>query len=986
MDPLQALLNIILNIKLGDPSATSDAIDQLNEYIKKLQDQARAEDEAARAAKLKAETYTQYGKVLQNVQNAINSALNGLAKLGAVFGAQSLAIGECVRSFQNFNTALVTSYQNTTRGAMSGAAYVATLKELRDNFGGTYAEATKAMQAYEQAYTKLSPSKMQADMEGVRKIVGNNLDAMSQFIGQIGQIGAAFPEFQQFMDTFTMEEIKERASDLLLFATNAALAGKLSKEQIKTLTALAEGGKVEEDPQLKAANETLKVQQEIRKVFEDIANQIGSKLLPIVQMIAGWTMEWKDSLAPIVLTFTTVSAVLGVIISALGVAAAAATAFGTAVAVSTGGVSLIIAGIVAGVLSIYAAFKAWLGGSNDVEEANKNNVTSLKEQNQLMELQLRNNPNLSKKEQAEIERNIVANNLEIAKIQGESTTVLEAELGYKNDILAKASQQQVLEQNVKNEIKGHVDFLLRINQEAKLYSDELAKQENLTSKITANAKSLRDLLANAGMSAKDAADITKDQLQALNANVAAQARQNQFLRESVAQGEKLYGSKNVTAEELEAARKLREERLKAAGENEAERQKAMKQFMEAVGFNNSFQEVQAMLIEGETKYRDLKRSEKDIVIETLKMTDAQLVTKEKEYAVTESIVRLTDSLGMGIGAQMKTRMQQITQLGEQIKILRDQQISFQQKVEEERRKQASLTGEDLQVSLEAERKYTNELLDINKKILDVEQRRADVSKTMREGWLDAIKAMASGQGVFAKIVIREDQNLGILAAKRQDQIKTLQLGGIGEGRTESAAFTIGGFREGAAGGYEKAILSQFGVSAMNTTQQNVKGILQVQEKMLEKVSTGAGSFGQGPNTAVINIGKDKSVTVISNATGVPSVSGAGASAPASAAAAAAAAANAPVIAQSIGAAAVLNDGTVPTRWIYDELTRIRNATEGTDQNISANIQNDLQTIRLLVERNDSAIGAPLAKQLSDIFKQIGQEVVNETIRQIRQNS
>lgn len=988
MDPLQAFLEVILNMKLDDPTATKTAMDMLSEYIKKLKEQTKAEDEATKALKEKAKKYDENAQVLDTYKRGIDKVIDGLAQLGAAFGAQAITIGASLTSFQEYNKALVANYQSTTRGAMSGREYKATLDELRDSFGGTYAEATKLLAAYEQAYINMDAKKMQADLDGIRKIVGDNQDAMAEFLNQIGQVGAAFPEFQQFMETFTMGEIKERAQDLMEFATNAALAGKLSREQIKFLTALAQGGAVEEDPQLKAANEVIKAQQQVRKTFEDIANYIGAKILPIVQSVAGFIVKWGDYIGPFVIALTVISVGLGTVIGLLGVAKAAVLAFGVATNIAFAGIPALIGGAIALLTALGFAIAAGISNAN--EQGNEAAISAIEKQNRLDQVELSKNKNLSEQEKLAIEDRILDRKIQAAKIRGEDTAELELERKYLQENLGIETQKQNEQKKNQALLGDYAKRLLEINQRTALLRDDLEKASKYSDAVTRNAKSLRDVMAGAGMGAKEARDITEEEVKALYAKVDAQKALLSYVNQTIARG-KAEGPKNVTAEQISAAKKLYNEQMLAAGEDEAQKQLAMKTLTETVGFANSQLEIMAQQKELQAGIRDELQKEADIKIQALKMSDVALQTKEKEYAVTEAMTRLTDSLGMGLGAQMKTRMDQLAQLGEQIQLVRDKQTEAIRLLEEERRKQASLSGQELIESKAMERKYQNELLDANRQLLDIDQKRADVAKTMREGWLGALTAMISGQGVFARIVISEDQNLGILAAKRQDQIKALGLGGESTGGgTASSRMTVGGYEAGKSGKFREDILSSYGVSESKTTQQNVQDILAVQEKMLQKVSTGAASFGQGPNTAAINLGDNKTVTVISNAgAGVPNLGAGGGVGNVAAPTPATIQSIAPVVAAATVAALnnsnAMGDGSVPSTWIYDELVRIRNATEESSKQISTNISADLQTLRVLYEKERSEIGTEIKGELSDMFKEIGGDIIRETIKKIRES-
>jgi hypothetical protein len=201
---------------------------------------------------------------------------------------------------------------------------------------------------------------------------------------------------------------------------------------------------------------------------------------------------------------------------------------------------------------------------------------------------------------------------------------------------------------------------------------------------------------------------------------------------------------------------------------------------------------------------------------------------------------------MGLKAQASARQQVVQMLAQQIGMEKDREARAQAQKAELIQQMESQVGDEREKTAALILERNNEILDSQQKQVQAVQKQADITKSLREGYISAIQSMTSGAGVFTRIVLKQDQGLGALAAMRKDGLNALTTGGIGVGRTSSARFGAGGYTEGQAGGYEQKVLGAIGVNAANSFQQNVSAMVNHAQKTSQGMSAAAASYGQGP--------------------------------------------------------------------------------------------------------------------------------------------
>jgi len=154
-------------------------------------------------------------------------------------------------------------------------------------------------------------------------------------------------------------------------------------------------------------------------------------------------------------------------------------------------------------------------------------------------------------------------------------------------------------------------------------------------------------------------------------------------------------------------------------------------------------------------------------------------------------VSLADNLAMGVGASAQMRFEQVDALQREIEIMREQQsmlIQREQQVAEELRARGA-SEEDVRAAIY---QAQTQRLEIEDKILQKQQQQASVTRVIRDGWVSAISAMMTGNGMFTKIVIDQNKRVGTMMSATENATTGLRTGFAGRGFTESQRYTPGG--------------------------------------------------------------------------------------------------------------------------------------------------------------------------------------------------
>ena len=192
-------------------------------------------------------------------------------------------------------------------------------------------------------------------------------------------------------------------------------------------------------------------------------------------------------------------------------------------------------------------------------------------------------------------------------------------------------------------------------------------------------------------------------------------------------------------------------------------------------------EKNKIIAETQGEINGLIKEQYEINSKNVQVFNGQLEAASAVSSLLKTQVDLYDSIGVGVGASVKMRMEAVGAVRNELDILR-QQISAQEEVVK------NATGDQ---KMQAE-KELNQMVD---KRMQKEKEALELTKQMREGWLSAINAKIVGSGRIMKIAATEDQNLSALMVKggvRSNKSGANQRAGEGPvGSRESQQFQIG---------------------------------------------------------------------------------------------------------------------------------------------------------------------------------------------------
>lgn len=200
------------------------------------------------------------------------------------------------------------------------------------------------------------------------------------------------------------------------------------------------------------------------------------------------------------------------------------------------------------------------------------------------------------------------------------------------------------------------------------------------------------------------------------------------------------------------------------------------------------------------------REEIDIALQAAKANQGALDLQTGKLSRMEAELELMQSIGMGLGASVQQRMQVIDQT-KQMQKLQEEQLANNLKAQSDA--QAELTAMMARGAtasdLEAQQAKINALKiqeqETQTGILNTQIRQAQMTKTLRDGYISAISAMTAGSGMITKITIDQNKSMG-MAVRQMGMLQSMSSGGVNDfaaaGRLNSSQFTVGGVRVGEA--------------------------------------------------------------------------------------------------------------------------------------------------------------------------------------------
>jgi hypothetical protein len=181
--------------------------------------------------------------------------------------------------------------------------------------------------------------------------------------------------------------------------------------------------------------------------------------------------------------------------------------------------------------------------------------------------------------------------------------------------------------------------------------------------------------------------------------------------------------------------------------------------------------------------------------------------QEVEVSQMEANISLADNLAMGVAASAQMRMAEVRAISDVINSKRAEQLVIEKLIAGAQQRQVDASNalssaenaKDEKAQLKAQRELNQAKADeyqqtLRYKEINVEntrlvQKQAELTRVLRDGWINAINAMNNGVGMFTKIKIDRETRLGTLMSRAPKPVVGIGTGFAGPGRRESVAYS-----------------------------------------------------------------------------------------------------------------------------------------------------------------------------------------------------
>jgi len=794
-------------------------------------------------------------KELGNINKVIGTFGSAMNNFTGFINASNVTLKAGLDISMKYRDSFVQTFAQMQKHGITVAQYSGQIEKLRKTYNLTYQDAMKLTSSLETSFNMTSPGNLKGYLEGIRNVVGSNIDGINEFRQSLEGVVKNNPVFQQKLQNKDFAGAESYAAAMLA-------SGQLDYDTYKKFLELKEGQNrsASEQKALDALQGPSNTIRGLQVGVESALKASGDTTLKIVDWTANWAggvEKVNKALTPIVEQFSYIQGVMGGLGGAVsgafnaldaladlkylgagklfgglgrgvkgagGLAArglglaggGAATGLGIGAAI-TGSAAV---GFGAG-LGLEHLGEKWIGGGRDL--AGK----SFDIDPRYAAMMDRENDPLKKAK------------MQLSLLEGKADKEkYEQATGWLGDGIFGSGY-------FKNEIKASDETKQAISQARAELASMVEEEKKAKEQLEISNEILDYVLGNT------------DKLTKSTMNVGLQLRRNDFFYQS--QQRYLESSNKLLSSQLILRGKAGNiagigAAVGANNENIAMQEKTIQERLSVLREKLSkatdrwvIQETQTDINSKEAELNSLFEQRIENANSITFANKAQEEQLQRAISLQEANIALQDSAGMGLKAQVGARKELVDQLNVEISLLKQQESNaLQQKAMAEQALSESKTQEEADRARRQMYEADKNILEIRQKQTATVQKQADVTKSMREGWISAINAMTTGAGVFTRIVIDQNSRLGNLAFSRPDKLKALRMGGTTGGRTDSAAWTPGGFKEGNAGAWEQDVLSNYGINPKSMVQDTVNAMMKYQEEKGSKMSPAAAAFGIGP--------------------------------------------------------------------------------------------------------------------------------------------
>ena len=880
-------------------------------------------------------------QMMSRVTSGVRTLTGAVSNVGSVFGATSLGISSSIQNLNKYNIEIRTSAAQFVKYGQGISQTKAQIESLSETFKLTRQQTIELMSTFESGFDFTALDSLPGMFEKISDSVGGSKEAMASMLQSLQGIAGKSTQFNQIlMSSFSglRNGSKESIKDIQAAGLALITSGKISVAEAKKLDEFVNGGKTfskEDQAQKQLLDDQMRFFRSMNKLFEDISIDLGGKIMPTVVSIGELLLSIKDTIVP----FVSKTVVIGTILSGiagsimaigraslalremgeifssmkggglrglLGLGGRAGTALAGVGTIGTAVLGSAAAGFSAGLgieyLGEKAIDKVFFGGrnrdfaGNSFDEADGytqaiSAETSPTKKLQMQIGQLERKADKEKYDQANgwlgqgvFGTGLFANKIEASQETQTKLNNLRSRLSVvkaEEEALDKVEQKKKeIEEQDKAILAPLVKYALelsRINEILDLQNSKLQARKGL---MSASIELFGMSASGGGKQAQDSISDTRNELYAQSSVLEVALKK--VKENNVKIRNQLGGLENADMDEFNA--------IMSMGINDPERARQEDLFARKTGI-----QIGSLTREIELT-KDLRTNEIErikIGLEAANIKGQSLEQSKLETSLLRANMGLANAYGFGLKATVQMQMQVVDSLSNQKNLMKGQLSDLKIQKEESLRKAKT---EDERNRIEFV--YKNLILQKQNEIVEATREQAELTKSLREGYISAIAAMTTGAGVFSRIIISQDKRLGNLVSSAPNKIRALRAGSELEGRRESGRFGAGYLTEGAAGDAEKQTLSQYGTitgsdlirsgaenimnfqdtfgnkmsGAMNSLSSNITGTSQVLEsfsKFMEGATSGLMTFGKALGLTSGN-NAEKPIQVLPNSTTINS--------------------------------------------------------------------------------------------------------------------
>jgi hypothetical protein len=267
------------------------------------------------------QSVTLLDKAFGAVSGSAKMATGVLSTLGTIAGAaDTIGFGAGLKTINDYNKALLSGSATWSKYGTGIGQFERSMKSMSNTTHLTQQETLSLLSSYQKGFNFPSLKGAESLFMNLRKAVGSNKDAMQEMMGVLSSITEKFPDLEQGITRLNSSD-KQRLS---LINQQNVMLGEVSLSQGKQFQDYLNGNSQMSEADKKHKEEVtaqIDAMQDIKKVLEEIAQQIGKQLMPMFMEVSRWLKESKNTLlswVPAVMAVA--SAFTGLLVTLSGIA------------------------------------------------------------------------------------------------------------------------------------------------------------------------------------------------------------------------------------------------------------------------------------------------------------------------------------------------------------------------------------------------------------------------------------------------------------------------------------------------------------------------------------------------------------------------------------------------------------------------------------------------------------------------------------------